>query len=150
MKKITQSILINAPAEKVWEMVIGEDSFKVWCSPFGEGTHFKGDWSKGSKILFLGHDEATGNEMGMVASIAENTPYTFLSIEHKGYILNGVEDFESEAVTSWLPAFENYTFKEVEGGTEFIVEVDSADEHYDMMEEMWPKALRKLKEISEA
>jgi hypothetical protein len=47
------------------------------------------------------------------------------------------------------PAFENYTFKEKNGTTEVIVEMDINDEYKEMFEGMWPKALQKLKELAE-
>jgi DNA-directed RNA polymerase subunit beta len=81
---------------------------------------------------------------------AKNTPNEFLSIEHIGMINSAGEiDTESEMVKQWTPAFENYTFKDVDGGTEVRVDMDIADQYESMFAEMWPQALAKLKEISE-
>lgn len=44
---------------------------------------------------------------------------------------------------------ENYTFKNKDGKTELLVDMDINDEYKEMFEDMWPKALQKLKEISE-
>ena len=85
----------------------------------------------------------------MVSRIAENKPYEFISIEHLGIVKNGVEDTTSEEARKWAPAFENYTFKEKGGATEVLVEMDIEDENKKMFEEMWPKALQKLKGIAE-
>ena len=76
---------------------------------FTAGSYYSGDWSKGSKILFLGPGE-DGKTSGMVARIAENRPYEFISIEHLGEVVNGVEDLTSEKVKSWAGAHEDYTF----------------------------------------
>ena len=46
----------------------------------------------------------------MVSEIAENKPNEFISIRHLGYIANGIEDTQSEAIRAWAPAYENYTF----------------------------------------
>jgi hypothetical protein len=46
-------------------------------------------------------------------------------------------------------AHENYTFKESDGSTEVLVDMDSNGEYKALFEEAWPKALLKLKELSE-
>jgi len=48
-----------------------------------------------------------------------------------------------------IGAFENYTFKEKNGTTEVLVEIDSPNEHQEMSEKIWPKALQKLKYLAE-
>lgn len=149
MQKVNFSIFINADKEKVWNTMLGKETYKKWTEPFSPGSHFEGDWSQGSKILFLAPARDGQGEEGMVSKIAESQPYEFVSIEHLGFFKNGVEDTESEEVKKWIPAFENYTFTEKDGGTEVLVELDLADEYKDMFNEMWPKALEKLKEISE-
>ena len=85
----------------------------------------------------------------MVSRIAENKLYEFISIEHLGIVQNGVEDTTSEAARKWTPAFENYTFNDKDGATEVLVDMDAEDEYVQMFNEMWPKGLRKLKELTE-
>ena len=149
MQKLHYSIVINAPKEKVWHTMLDDATFREWTKAFNEGSYYKGDWSKGSKILFLGPDPKTGEEAGMVSRIAENKPYEFISIEHIGIIKDGVEDTTSQEAKKWAPAFENYTFKEKDGATEILVDMDMADEQVEEFNKMWPQALQKLKEITE-
>ncbi len=149
MKKIHRSIDISAPVEKVWDIVIGDTTYREWTAVFCPGSYFKGDWSKGSKILFLGPDPEGGAEGGMVSEIAENISHAYISIKHNGIIKNGVEDTISEEVKKWTPSFENYSFEAYEGGTKFTVDMDATDEYYDFFAETWPKALEKIKEVSE-
>jgi len=149
MQKINFSIQINAPKEKVWDTMLGETTYREWTTPFHEGSYYKGDWSEGSKMIFLGPDEASKKDGGMVSRIKTNRKYEFISIEYLGMIVNGVEDTTSDDVKKWTPAFENYLFKEKDGGTEVFVEIDVNDEYKEMFENMWPKALLKLKEIVE-
>ena len=149
MEKLNFSIVVNTPKEKVWDTMIDDKTYRMWTTPFNEGSYYKGDWSKGSKIIFLGPDPETGKEGGMVSRIAENKLYEFISIEHLGIIKDGVEDTTSEDVKKWTPAFENYTFQEKNGTTEVLVEMDINDEYKEMFEGMWPKALQVLKEIAE-
>lgn len=149
MKKINLSTHINAPVEKVWNSIINDESYREWTSAFCPGSYFKGDWSKGSKMLFLGPNPETGEEGGMVSEIAENIPHKYISIKHNGMINNGVEDTTSEEVKKWTPSFENYSFEEKDGGTLFTLDMDSTEEYHDMFMETWPKALEKLKEVAE-
>jgi hypothetical protein len=149
MQKRHYSILINAPKDKVWHSMLDDKPYREWTRAFNEGSYYKGSWEKGSKILFLGPGPKTGEEGGMVSRIAENKPYEFISIEHLGIVQNGVEDTTSEAARAWAPAYENYTFNDKDGATEVLVDIDIEDEHVQMFNEMWPEALRKLKELAE-
>ena len=87
--------------------------------------------------------------MGMVSRIKENRKYEYISIEHLGLIKDGVEDTTSEEAKKWAPAYENYTFIEKDGGTEVQIDQDIEEEHKEMFEGMWEKALQKLKDIAE-
>ena len=149
MQKLHFSILINAPKDKVWHAMLDDQPYREWTNAFNEGSYYKGSLEKGSKILFLGPDPNTGEEGGMVSRIAENKPYEFISIEHLGIVQNGVEDTTSEVARKWSPAFENYTFNDKDGATEVLVDMDAEDEYVQMFNEMWPKGLRKLKELTE-
>lgn len=149
MQKIHFSIVVNAPKEKVWHTMLEDKTYREWTATFNPGSYYKGDWNKGSKILFLGPDPQTGEDGGMVSRIAENKPYEFISIEHLGIVHNGVEDTTSEDAKKWAPAFENYTFKEKDGTTEVRVDIDIDEKEAEMFNKMWPDALRKLKELAE-
>ncbi|OGK11478.1 ATPase [Candidatus Roizmanbacteria bacterium RIFCSPLOWO2_01_FULL_37_12] len=156
MQKLHFSIQINTPKEKVWHMMLDDKPYREWTTAFSPGSYYKGDWKKGSKILFLGPDPKTGEESGMVSRIAENKPYEYISIEHLGLFQNGVEDITSEEAKKWAPAFENYTFKDKDlsagsgqAVTEVLVDMDSTDEMAEEFKKMWPEALKKLKKIAE-
>ncbi len=148
MQKLHFSIKINAPKKKVWRKMLSDASYRVWTKPFMEGSYFEGSWDKGAKIRFLAKDE-NGKLSGMTSMIEENIPYEFISIKHLGIVNNGVDDTTSDEVRKWAGAHENYAFKETGGKTEVLVDTDTDEEFIKMFEEMWPKALAKLKEISE-
>lgn len=148
MQKLNFSVVINAPKEKVWDTMLDDKTYRVWTEAFAPGCYFKGDWNKGSKILFLAHGEK--GDMGMVSRIKENRLHEFISIEHIGMVENGNEDTTSDAVKGWVGALENYTFKEKNGATEVLVDTDTVDEYKEMFEGMWPNALQKLKELAES
>lgn len=148
MKKIHKEIFINAPREKVWEVMLRDNTYREWTAEFNPGSYYKGEWRQGEKILFLGPGE-NGAEMGMVSRIAEIREGEFVSIEHLGIYKNGVEDTESEEARKWSPAFENYTLVEKDGGTVFVLDQDIDENEEAMFSEMWDRALVSLKAIAE-
>ena len=149
-KKLHFSIVVNAPKEKVWHAMLDDKQYREWTRAFSPGSYYKGDWSKGSKMIFLGPDPETGNEGGMVSRIAENRPYEYISIEHIGIVQNGIEDTTSETARKWTPAFENYTFEDKDGATQVLVDMDADDEYEEVFNKMWPEGLKRLKAIAEA
>jgi hypothetical protein len=128
--------------------MLEDKTYRMWTEAFMEGSYYSGDWNKGSKILFLGPG-ADGKTSGMVSRIKENKLHEFISIEHLGEVIDGVEDTTSDRVKGWAGALENYTFKDKNGKTELLVDMDINAEYKEMFEGMWPKALQKLKELSE-
>lgn len=144
MKKLEFKTVIDASPEKIWEVLLGKDTYPIWTAVFAEGSNVKTDWKKGSKAIFL---DGKGN--GMVSEIAENIPGKFLSIRHLGDVINGKEDLESEKVKEWAGAYENYTLTEVDGQTAWSISLDIVEDYEDYMMDTWPQALKKVKELAE-
>lgn len=150
MKTLHFSIEIEASKEKVWDTMLDDATYRQWTEAFNPGSYYKGNWEKGSKMLFLGPNPETGEgEGGMVSRIAENKPYEYISIEHLGMYHDGIEDTTSDEAKKWAPAYENYAFEEKDGVTTVLVDVDMDDAMAAEFGEMWPKALERLKEIAE-
>lgn len=148
METLRFSTFIAAPREKVWDTMLEDATYREWTAAFHPGSQYEGTWETGSEMRFLGPNQ-DGTMSGMLARIKEARKPEFVSIEHYGVINNNVEDTTSDAVKAWTPAYENYTFEERDGGTEVLVEVDSADEYAQMFTDIWPKALAALKTIAE-
>lgn len=151
MKKpttLTFDININAPSRKVYETLIDDTHYREWTKVFNPTSHFIGNWEKGSKILFVGVDE-TGNIGGMVSFIHEHIPEKFISIVHKGVLVDGKEIMEGPDVDSWAGGFENYKFDEQNGKTKLSVEVDSNEDFEKYYSDTFPKSLEVLKNICE-
>lgn len=150
MKKIIEKIIISASKEAIWNTITDRNKYQLWTEAFTKGSYFEGGWNKGESIRFLGANKDGGLD-GMISEIAENDLNKFISIRHLGYIYNGVEDTTSDSIKSWAPSYENYTIREIDAKTcEFTLEMDATDDFYTMFLELWPKALLKIKEISEA
>ena len=85
----------------------------------------------------------------MVSSIAENNLNRFVSIQHYVLVKANEEITEGPEVEKWANGFENYTFEENNGVTEVTVDLDTTEDFVGYMDEKFPKALDKLKELCE-
>jgi hypothetical protein len=144
MKTLKFTVYISAPRQVVWNILWGNETYKAWTSAFSEGSYAVSEWNEGSKIQFLSPEG-----MGMNSIIARKIPDEFMSFQHIGVIDSGMENNESDESKDWLGAFENYTLTDHAGMTELNVEVDTAETYVEHMKEVFPKALRKVKELSE-
>src|SRR5687767_10718281 len=108
MTKLHYETVINATREEVWDAVTSDSKFREWTSAFNPTSHFEGGWKEGDSIRFIGINDKNEKE-GMVSEIAKADYPAYLSIKHLGMISNGKEDFTSEEVKKWAPAYENYT-----------------------------------------
>ncbi len=146
MQKMNFSIDINAPREKVWNVLWGDQSYRDWTSAFMEGSYaVTDDWKEGSKVLFLASDGK-----GMVSKVDAKRPNEFMSFAHQGIVKDGVEDTTSDAVKDWQGAKENYTLKEAGKGTKLIIDMDVSEMEKEYFEKVWPKALERVKNLAES
>jgi len=151
MKKLQFNVNINAPVNKVYDVMLGinnKSDYEQWTALFNPTSTYEGTWDRGNKMLFVGVDEK-GEKGGMVSRIAENIPNRFVSIQHYGLLQADKEITEGPEVEKWANGFENYTYEENNGITTVTVELDTTEDFVDYMNESYPKALDKLKEICE-
>ena len=151
MEKLQFNISIHAPVSAVYNIMLGissKSTYEQWTAMFNPTSTYEGNWEKGSKMLFIGVDEK-GEKGGIVSKIAENIPHQFVSIQHYGLVNAGKEITEGAEVEKWANGFENYSFEENNEVTTVKVEIDAAEEFIDFMNETYPKALNKLKELCE-
>jgi 4-hydroxy-3-methylbut-2-enyl diphosphate reductase IspH len=151
MKKLQFSIKINSTVNEVFDIMLGisnKSTYEQWTALFNPTSTYEGSWSKGSKMLFVGNDEH-GEKGGMVSEIVDNRLNQFISIRHFGLVKGSIEITEGPEVEKWANGLENYTFEERDGITTVTVEIDFSEEFSAYMNETYPKALNKLKEICE-
>lgn len=144
MMNLRFSILIQAPKERVWSALFEDRTYRIWTAPFCEGSYFEGTWAQGERIRFL-----TPDKDGMVSLVAQCRPGEFLSLQHLGSIVKGVEDTQSEQARTWVSGFENYTLVPVGDGTEVRIDQDIPPQYEQFMRDAWPKALAALKGVCE-
>ncbi|MRS62982.1 SRPBCC family protein [Larkinella terrae] len=144
MEKLEYTITIDAPREKVWDILWNDTTYPVWTGVFSENSRVETDWQEGSKVLFLG-----GENEGLISSIAAKVPNEYMSFKHLGAIKNGVEDYNSEYTKQWAGSTENYSLKTVDGKTVLQVDLDVTEQDKDYFQKTWPSAMEKIKELAE-
>ncbi|MES2864795.1 MAG: SRPBCC domain-containing protein [Bacteroidota bacterium] len=151
MEKLQYKISINAPVAKVYDIMLGissKSTYEQWTAMFNPTSTYEGSWEKGNKILFVGVDEK-GEKGGMVSKLVSIIPNEFVSIQHYGLVQGDKEITEGPEVEKWANGFENYAFEENNGIATVTVDLDTTEDFIDYMNETYPKALDKLKEICE-
>lgn len=147
MKKQTlkMSVDIKSPKEKVWDVLMQDETYREWTSAFHPGSYAESDWREGGKALFK-----TPEGDGMVSKITVHRPAEVISFEHQGILKGGKEDFEDEEAQKWMGFTETYRVKETNGKSRLSIEQDITEEYMDQFKKMWKEALDKVKEISES
>ena len=145
MERLHFSVNINAPKEKVWNILWSKGNYESWTSVFSQGSTAVTDWNEGSKILFV-----DGKGDGMVSKIAVKKPNEYMSFQHLGEIMNGVEDTTSEKVKVWQGSQENYRLTTNGEQTTLDVEMDITPDFKDYFLKTWPKAMEAIKQLAES
>ena len=96
METLTFDIEINAPQQKVWNVLWTKESYESWTKPFASGSTMTSDWTVGGRTNF--HD-GTGN--GMISTIERLHEPNEVIFKHLGMIQDGKEDLDSEEVKAW-------------------------------------------------
>lgn len=144
MQKLRFETELEAPKEKVWDVLWEDSTYREWTSVFSEGSHAVSDWKEGSKVLFL-----SGSGDGMYSRIAKRIPGEFMSFQHIGEISEGKVQPMTDESKEWSGAMENYSLSETNGKTTIEVEIDMMEDHVDYFRKTFPIALEKVKEIAE-
>jgi Activator of Hsp90 ATPase homolog 1-like protein len=139
MEKLKFNILINAPKQKVWNVLWDDKTYREWTAAFTEGSYAKSDWQEGGRIEFL-----DGKGAGMFSVIEKKIDNAQMTFKHLGEIKDG-----KDVLSSWGEARESYYLTDNNGQTELNVELDSVAEYEDYFKGVFPKALANIKRISE-
>lgn len=143
MITLNYSVDINAPREKVWQILWDDASYRKWTSAFMEGSYAESTWKEGEKISFL----SPGNN-GMFAVIEKKIDNTEMSFRHLGEIKNGVEELKN-----WQDASERYFLSDNNGGTLLKVVLTMSEDNKEFetyFNEAFPKSLAILKSLCES
>lgn len=90
------SIFIDAPKQKVWDVMLDKETYAIWTSHFYEGSHYTGTWKLGETIKFIAPNKDGSPPNGMISRVKTFSPPDGTLLEHDGVIKNGVEDTTSD------------------------------------------------------
>jgi uncharacterized protein YndB with AHSA1/START domain len=145
MERLEYKVVISAPAKKVWDTMLNQDTYRQWVAKSWPSSFYEGKWAKGEKIKFIGPDGA-----GMLAEIVEYKQYETVLARHIAVLLKGgVEDRIGKEVKGLIGSTEQYKFAERDGKTTVTVNIETTSEWKEMFDDGWPTALNELKRISE-
>jgi len=133
---------INAPVATVRDIMLSHPTYEERTKAFSEWSTYIWSWDQWSEIKFVG----PSGQWGMLAMIAHNTLHEYLSIKHLGEI-----GADGHITKHEYESFENYRFITInDNTTQLDIEMTAMpNERVDMFNDMWPKALKLLKELCE-
>lgn len=144
MPTLEFNIEINAPKEKVWDILWNEETYKQWTSVFCEGNYVVSDWKEGSKIQFL---SPSGD--GMNSIIDKKIPNEYIEFKHISEIKNFVEMPFDSKTQEWSGTLETYQLTENNGVTVLEAKMDSIEKYIGYFKATFPKGLDLVKKLSE-
>jgi hypothetical protein len=144
METLEFKIEINAPKEKVWEVLWKDETYRQWTSAFCEGTYAISDWNEGSKIHFL-----SPNGEGMNSIIQSKVINEYMAFKHLSELKN-FEEMPIDAVAQgWTGAMETYRLTQNSTITILDVTMDCIEKYADYFKNTFPKSMQIIKELSE-
>ncbi|WP_294199254.1 SRPBCC domain-containing protein [uncultured Chryseobacterium sp.] len=145
METLSYEIVINAPRQKVWDVLWNERTYSEWTQFFSPGCVMKSDWKIGGKTYFLNSEGA-----GMVSTIDSLKEPDQIIFKHLGMLdKDGNEDTESMEVKQWSGCFEKYILIDFGGKTKLHVEVQNEKEWEDHMNSGFTQGLEVIKKLAE-
>ena len=145
METLSYETTVNAPIQKVWDLLWSPETYTEWTQFFSPGSQFRTDWEIGGKTYFL---DESGN--GMVSTIKSLNPPFEVVFSHLGIIKDGVEDTQSREVKEWSGAEEQYFLREIgENTTHIQAIVHSRQSYQEQMDHGFLKGFEVLKKLAE-
>lgn len=147
METLSYEIIINAPKEKVWDVLWSENTYSEWTKFFNpnSASFMKSDWKLGGKTYFV---NAAG--AGMVSTIDSLEKPDHIIFKHLGMIdEEGNEDTESMEIKQWSGCFEKYFLIDFGSQTKLHAEVQTEKDWEEHMNTGFTKGLQIVKELAE-
>lgn len=141
MKEMQFKIEIKAPRERVWDILWQDKTFREWADLVDPGTYMVGELKEGNEVHF---NSAGG--YGVKSFIAKLVPNEYILFRHKADTRdNGENDREEQ----WAGGKESYSLVHKEGVTTLAMTFDVPPELEEIMNSNYPKALARVKRLSE-
>lgn len=144
MENLVYEVEIEAPIEKVWELLWNNETYNAWTKFFAPDSSMRTDWQIGGKTYFL---DGEGN--GMVSTIEELKKPEILIFKHLGMIKDGKEDLEREEVKGWSGSQEKYFLSQHDSVTTLKVELATLPEYMGMLKSGFVQGFEVIKKLAE-
>ena len=144
METLSYETIIDAPMQKVWDILWSPETYSEWTRYFGTGSVMKSDWKVGGKTYFL-----NSKGEGMVSTIDSLEEPSQVVFKHLGVVKDGVEDTQSKEVMEWNGSFEKYFLIDFDGKTKLHTEVQVDSQWRDHMDTGFIKGLTIVKSLAE-
>lgn len=145
MANVMHSVIINAPAQKIWDVLWNENTYKEWTQFFSPGSNYQSEWKLGGKTFFL---DASGRN-GAYAIIEKLDEPNTVIFKHAGYLMDGKIVNNTREVIDWLGAEEKYFITQFDGYCKLQGETNTSPEYVQHMKEGFIKGFEKVKELAE-
>lgn len=141
MKQLHFEIVIQAPKETIWKVLWEDKTLRQWAGIVDPGTYMLGELEEGKTVQFNSKEG-----YGVTSYVDKLIPNEYVLLKHKA----DTKDYgESDREDQWTGGDESYTLNETNGVTTLILEFDVPEELEEIMNTSYPKALNKVKELSE-
>lgn len=134
-------IEINASKKTVWNTLWQDKTLREWAGIVDPGTYMVGELAEGSIVQF---NSAEG--YGVTSLVATLIPNEYILFKHKADTKD-VGDKTRE--DQWTNGEESYALVEKNGATTLVLKFDVPTELVELMSTSYPKALERVKELSE-
>jgi uncharacterized protein YndB with AHSA1/START domain len=136
---IKKSREINASADKVWSVLVNPEFTRQWGNEFSEGAFVETDWSPGSEVLW----KDKNGDVGTKGKVEVNNYPSLLKV-------NFFDDVNSDINSATGNYYEQYALSGTEGKTILSIEAGPLPlMHLATFDELWNKAISKMKELAE-
>jgi uncharacterized protein YndB with AHSA1/START domain len=136
---------INAPKERVWDVLTKDEYTRQWYAEFHPGTYADTTWKEGTQAIFT-HDGVKG----IIGTVDVNRPAEELIIRYEGLLSDGKPDYSSPAAAHVKNGYESYLLAEDNGITTLQTAASMSPEFMDMMGSSWDRAKDRIKQLAEA
>ena len=135
-------IEISASAKRVWDILWSDETLRDWAGLVDPGTYMVGRLEEGSTVQFN-----SANGYGVTSLVAKLVPNEYILFKHSA---DTQENGEIGRDDQWTGGREIYKLTEKSDITTLELMLDVPIELEQVMNTSYPKALERVKELSES
>ena len=145
MKNKEYTIEINAPQDRVWDIMLSKDTYAEWVKGFAENSLFVGEWTQGTHMDFI-HPNHGGTRATLdIVDRPHRLQATHIALISK----DGSLDTTSEFAKTWIGTVEEYILQTENDTTHVTIVMHFHPDYEDMLDKGWKKSLQFLKALCE-